>query len=380
MTSAQAMGDCTAATQQKRIASVTCSLAMVVDGNSKHGELKVCVQNNGGSKAPLHELALDEIKQLIDAGHVLVSTCPNNRYTFFSAKLLPHWAVSVEGSDVLRNILFTTAVAYETLFHFIRLRGGQALFLDLQLKNALMARGLLPDRRKIVYSESEVAAIGDRWFELVGVHIWVFVAVAILAKNDPECSIQDAVAAYMTSPTNGLRNHWTPPPIDPLATRNRRLLPRIRDLAVRAVSPQAALWVKVVWSLTSPLFSGEFLRILLDRYVHVFEYDLHSKMLRDRGEEILCLSIKDDLTTDYGTICEVMRSSRYQVSAPTLPTHSSAGRCGSGVGWWRDVCEASPYVCDPPGRSYLEYKRKAAFGQLPCPSQSGESFACRSLS
>jgi hypothetical protein len=90
-------------------------------------------------------------------------------------------------------------------------------------------------------------------------------------------------------------------------------------------SPVGALWMHVVWALVSPLFSGEFLRILLDRHMQLFEYSETSSGLRAKGEELLLLACKKDVYTDYGVVCEIMRASRYQVrlhvpSSLSIPT------------------------------------------------------------
>ena len=70
----------------------------------------------------------------------------------------------------------------------------------------------------------------------------------------------------------------------------------------------------VVWSLLSPLFSGEFLRILLDRHLCLLEYSDDDEARRARGEEVIMLACTKDNYTDHNVLCEVMRTSRYQVS------------------------------------------------------------------
>ena len=183
----QALSDVQGVSSRRRLATVTCSLAMVLDGVAQNGELKCVIANASSGASPPHSLGLDEIKQLLDEVRLLVSTAPNNRYTFLAAKLIAHWATAVKGSDILRNICFTTAVAYETLFHFVRLRGAQTMLLTRQLKDALVAEGLLPDNRCVVYSPDEVAAVVEHWFDSIGVHIWIFVAVCRLFGHRIAC-------------------------------------------------------------------------------------------------------------------------------------------------------------------------------------------------
>ena len=172
-----------------KLAAITCSIAIPIRGNPRHGEFKALVGSNVSSTLPktaaecmallkedttivcLSPLFLAFLSAILHLSHNCKATHPlqwlqvqtgwNRRFTYVSARDMFHWTSGAFGGDLLRNILFATGFISVAIQHFLRCRVSNVLLLDRSLKLQLQQQGLLPIRDIFTLPSEQVSPRGQ---------------------------------------------------------------------------------------------------------------------------------------------------------------------------------------------------------------------------